>query len=77
MKFVIPWFVRLEIDTWLALSPVILMTWYPFTVFTPFMEKHRKRRKRNFSNFALVESPSHNIDDVKRIYTDLGFKEHY
>lgn len=77
MKFIIPWFIRLEIDGWLVLSPLILMSLYPFTVFTPFMEKHRIRRKREFENFKLVENPSHDIDEVKRIYTDLGFKEYY
>ena len=76
MRFVIPWFIRLEIDIWLGLAPILLMCNYPFTVFTPFMEKHRLRRKRKFDTFSLVDTPIHKVEEVQKIYADLGFQEH-
>lgn len=77
MKFVVPWIIRMEIDTWIAISPILLMGYYPYTFFTPFVEKHRQRRKRTFTNFKIVDQPAHSVEEVHRIYADLGFKEHY
>ena len=75
---VIPWFVRMAIDTTIIAVPFYWVGTHP-TLFYSFAEpKNRQMRKRDFDDYKLPEGerPHMNPADVKALYERLGFSEH-
>ena len=76
---VIPWYVRMAIDTTICLGPFLFVASHPLLFFGPAERKNRLFRKRTFEDYPLPEgrSPHMGPEEVRALYQRLGFQEHY
>ena len=70
------WLVKFELDSWLFLSPFILIAMYPFTIYSPFMNHNRQMRRRTFDGVHLKsEDGNMTPEQVAEYYKSLGFED--
>jgi hypothetical protein len=75
---VIPWYVRMAIDTTMIVVPFYWLMNNP-TLFYKFAEpQNRLMRKREFEDYQPAEGQSQFMskEEVKAFYERIGFKEH-
>ena len=75
---VIPWYVRMAIDTSIIAIPFYWVGTHP-TLFYSFAEKkNRVMRKRLFEDYPISEGQQAFMspEEVKALYSRLGFAEH-
>ena len=71
----IPWQVRIVINSLLLTSPFIYLANNPNIIYKGAEKKNRVLRKLKFENVGLVENPVFSVEQAKKIYQELGFEE--
>lgn len=72
----ISWKARMLVESTVIITPFILLHAYPFTLFTPFMDKHRRQRRATIEDVDLDTSPGlMTPEQVVEYYRSLGFED--
>ena len=73
----IPWYIRLSIDTLMFSAPFLFVCHNPLLIWEFAEKKNRILRKRDFEDVTLIENPFKSVNEVKKLYRELGYDEDF
>ena len=76
----IPWYIRLGIDTLMFTAPFIFISNYPLLIWEIAEFKNRLMRKKNFEDVQILEKNENcfkSVMEVRKLYEEMGFDEEF
>lgn len=72
---VIPWQVRMLVDTAIISVPFYILSKYSYGLFTRAEEHNRRLRKHDFTEVLLTPEAAARVDEVRHFYASQGFED--